>query len=286
MKRQTLFVAIFVLSLVACGGDGTAQDRPVEVGAEVPPTNTPSTHTVEETLIYYISERELDVYAPSEPGSWPVVVALHGWPARKESLKALSRAIAAQGTVVFTPNWRGGPPAANAITAGWEDAACAVRFARAMAPDYGGDPSRLVLVGHSAGGAAGATMALAGDDFEGDCVVTEGSALPDAFVGLDGAYNILEHVPVENLQQASTEEWAVISPFAYVDRRPIRPDLELHLIVGREEPLIGYAEEFQVALEAAGYSTTLTLLPGVGHMEIVDPRVEGVLQTIMEAARR
>jgi hypothetical protein len=43
----------------------------------------------------------------------------------------------------------------------------------------------------------GRDHALAGDDFEGDCLVSEGSALPDAFVDLDGAYHILNHVPVE-----------------------------------------------------------------------------------------
>jgi hypothetical protein len=41
MKKQTSFMAIVVLSLVACGGDGTVKDRPVEIGAVLSPTTTP-----------------------------------------------------------------------------------------------------------------------------------------------------------------------------------------------------------------------------------------------------
>ena len=37
-------------------------------------------------------------------------------------------------------------------------------------------------------------MALTGDDFQGDCVVPEGSALPEIFIGLDGAYELPKFV--------------------------------------------------------------------------------------------
>lgn len=77
--------------------------------------------------------------------------------------------------MVITPTYRSSKPQGEQITreiitAGWQDAACALRFARAKAADYGGDPARVIVVGYSGGGTAGAVMALAGDDFDGDCL--------------------------------------------------------------------------------------------------------------------
>lgn len=79
-----------------------------------------------------------------------------------------------------------------------EEAACALRFARARAADYGGDPGRLTVVGYSTAGAAGIVTALVGDDSQQmweefassrggpppqvDCLESGGSAHVDAFV--------------------------------------------------------------------------------------------------------
>jgi len=109
------------------------------------------------------------VYKPSEPGPWPVVVAFHGGDMIKKRFNVFSKRIAELGAEVLTPTWRSGRPkgeqiTTDQITAGWEDAACVLRFARAKAADYVGDLSRVVVVGYSRGGIAGATMALAGED--------------------------------------------------------------------------------------------------------------------------
>ena len=119
--------------------------------------------------IPYTSQLELDVYQPSGTGPWPVVVALHGGGQSKELFNLFSKRIAQLGAVVFTPTWRssepqGDPLTKEIITAGIQDAACALRFARQWAKDYGGDPSRLVIVGYSGGGTAAAVVALAGAD--------------------------------------------------------------------------------------------------------------------------
>ena len=57
--------------------------------------------------------------------------------------------LAAQGIVTVVPDYSIFPPARFPMFV--EDAARAVRFARERSPQWGGDPARLVLMGHSAG---------------------------------------------------------------------------------------------------------------------------------------
>jgi len=102
----------------------------------------------------------LDIYAPVKPGPWPVVVMFHGDPTMvgKGYLTEYAQRVADQGFVVFVPTWfKSGGAAFEALS--WGDqarasglqSACAVAFARSHAAAYGGDPSTLILFGHSAG---------------------------------------------------------------------------------------------------------------------------------------
>jgi len=95
----------------------------------------------------------LDVYRPADAaGHAPVVVFFYGggWDSgRRQDYAFLGRALARRGIVVVIPDYRLYPEAR------WpdflHDAARAVAWARAHAADYGGDPARLFLMGHSAG---------------------------------------------------------------------------------------------------------------------------------------
>ena len=49
-----------------------------------------------------------------------------------------------------------------------ETLVCGVRFAHAHAPEFGGDPNRLVLAGFSAGAGMGALVALGGETLSGE----------------------------------------------------------------------------------------------------------------------
>ncbi len=240
--------------------------------------------------IPYTSQLKLDVYKPVKPGPWPVVVALHGGGQNKELFNVFSKRIAELGAVVFTPSWRGSEPQGDQITrelivGGWEDAACSIRFARANGSAYGGDPGRIVVVGYSGGGTSGAVMALAGDDFDGDCLVNEGSAFPDAFVGVDGAYDLIKCcIPESIYTKASPEVWELIVPYTYIDRRPIRSETEFHLIVGGTAELAEMAETFYKELTATGYETTLTQFPALDHGQIVSlplPELFGIVKNAL-----
>ena len=69
-----------------------------------------------------------------------------------------ARAYASQGFVVALPDYRLAPKAHFPDFV--EDAAAAVAKARANAAQYGADPDRIVLVGHSAGGHSALMLAL------------------------------------------------------------------------------------------------------------------------------
>ena len=70
----------------------------------------------------------------------------------KQLMDRIAEAIAADGGVVFIPDWAAGFPAnATDFGAGFDAAGCAISYASAHASDYGADPAWLVLAGHSAG---------------------------------------------------------------------------------------------------------------------------------------
>jgi acetyl esterase/lipase len=237
------------------------------------------------TDIPYTNERKLDVYSP---GDWPIVVLLHGGNLTKTAVNGLGKAIAQRGAVVFTPTYRSSQPfpPSDKVLGGIEDAACAVRFARANAGQYGAKSSaRVVLAGHSAGGALGLVVMLAGDDFQGDCLVNDGSALPDAFVGLDGAYDILPLVSQDALESAPFEEWKKFTPFTYVDRKPVRQDVSFYILCGSEGELRQMGLRMFQALQAAGYKAYLAFLLGKDHMSMASAGNKQILSVIVESMK-
>jgi acetyl esterase/lipase len=97
----------------------------------------------------------LDVYVPkaaSASGKLPIIVFFYGgsWNSgSKEGYGFVGRALAAQGFVVALPDYRLTRDAP--YPAFLEDGAAAVRWVRANAGRFGGDPDRIILSGHSAG---------------------------------------------------------------------------------------------------------------------------------------
>jgi len=227
----------------------------------------------------------LDVYRPASSGDWPVVLLLHGGGLSKTSVSGLARAIAGQGAVVFAPTYSSDEPSPEAITLGAEEAACAARYARAHAAEYGGRPERLGAAGHSAGGAFAMLLALAGDEFPGECEVGDGSARVDGVVGLDGAYDLMRYISASTIGRAPAEDWLAISPYAQLERQPFHAGLAFRLFAGRETELVQDGQAMRDVLAEAGYPVEFTQVPGVDHMGMASSLRAQTVLAILELAR-
>jgi acetyl esterase/lipase len=94
----------------------------------------------------------LDVYSPREAKNLPVVFWIHGggWQTGdKKDVQLKPQAFTDKGFVFVSTNYRLLPSVDMATIV--RDAAGAVRWVHDHIADYGGDPRRLVIMGHSAG---------------------------------------------------------------------------------------------------------------------------------------
>jgi acetyl esterase/lipase len=94
----------------------------------------------------------LDIYQPPEPGTYPAIVIIHGggWQGGSpEDNAAFSRYMAAQGYVVWAITYRYAP--AFHFPAQFEDVKTALAFLQQHAQEYDTDPTRIALLGRSAG---------------------------------------------------------------------------------------------------------------------------------------
>ncbi|MCP4303400.1 MAG: alpha/beta fold hydrolase [bacterium] len=128
----------------------------------------------------------LDIYAPAEPGEWPVVVLAHGGTFSRKSMRSLATALASRGAVVYAASYLDTAP-----EEGVKDLSCAIRYVGSTAADHGGRLDRLVVVGHSLGGAIGFLASTSGENHTPSwCVAPEAWVEVTGFVGYEGPYDI------------------------------------------------------------------------------------------------
>ncbi|MBI2763984.1 MAG: alpha/beta hydrolase [Chloroflexi bacterium] len=236
----------------------------------------------------------VDIFYPRTGGPWPVVVAVPGGPGGpgiRSYLADFALQVAGQGAVVFVADYRESPEWGGGSPATYQDIACAIRFARARASEYGGDGSRVTLAAHSLGPFFASTAALSGDSFEpqpGTCLATEGSTKPDAFIGIAGIYAQTGVTPgfldsfFGGSQVEAPAAWAAGDPFAVV-RESSANRIPVRLIHGEFDGNVTpqSSREFQLALEAAGFDSQLTLIPRADHGSVLQHRdtIRIVLET-------
>lgn len=103
----------------------------------------------------------LDVYQPRQPQTTrrPVVVFIHGgaWDSGSKNLYAfVGRRLAKQNVVAVLINYRLAPTVQVPDMA--DDCAYAVSWTQKHIAEYGGDPNRIFIMGHSAGGGLAALL--------------------------------------------------------------------------------------------------------------------------------
>ena len=210
----------------------------------------------------------LDVYAPKAGASGrPVVVFFYGGGFRRGN-KAMyafaGKALQAHGYLAVVPDYRLYPEVK--YEGFLSDGAKAVRWARDHAAEYGGDPARIVLMGHSAGGYIAAMLAddprwlgAVGMDPRKDLV---------AWVGLAGGYG---DVGPPRARQADlfgpAETYNATRPAAHVEK--VSP--AALLIAGDGDKVVdpGNVDRLAAATRAAGGRVETKLYPGLGHLMTV-----------------
>ena len=243
----------------------------------------------------YAAAATLDVYAPVGGHGLPVLVLLHGCCGSRADLAQLALATARAGAVVFNAGWRSLADGGR-FPAVYQQAACAVRVARADAARYGGDGRRVTLVGWSDGAMLAAVVANAGDDFGGDCRAPGVSALPDALVGVGGFYGWPADrgaVPARYVTPGTVRffggtparapaAWSAGNPYHHLGRNR---RVAVTLLVAAGDPLADDNRQFLAALAATGHQAKLTVVPGTDPLTLISPRTDQGRTTIAEVLR-
>lgn len=221
------------------------------------------------TGIAYGTERrqKLDVYVPNDASGTPrpVVIFWYGgsWDSGdRGSYRFVGAALASQGLVTVLPDYRLYPGAKFPVFL--DDAANAVAWVDQHAREFGGDPRRIVLMGHSAGAHMAAFLALNREFLKAH------GARPDhivGLVGLSGPYILAPNTPVLHTIFAK--------PYTEADWQPARfvsseapPTFLAH---GMDDTLVSVkqTETLRDAMRAHHVRVEAELYPGVGHADTV-----------------
>lgn len=216
------------------------------------------------------ARQRLDIWTP--PGATsgerrPVVIFLYGggWHSgSRHDYGFAGRAFAEQGFVTVIPDYRLVPKGKwpDFLT----DSAAAVAWVHANIAAHGGDPDRIALAGHSAGGYNAAMLAL-------DPQWLRGAGSDPAVVrGVAALAAPLDFLPLERGGSADKAMGHVRPPEATQPIRFARGDAPpLWLATGEDDTVVRprNSRNLARAIAAAGGRAELRLYPGIGHQAIV-----------------
>lgn len=212
--------------------------------------------------------QELDVYVPvaAAPGETrPVVVFFYGgsWQSGgRGNYLFVAQALTSRGYVAVLPDYRKYPE--TAFPGFVDDAAAAVRWTRDHAHEFGGDPARLFVMGHSAGAHLAALIAT-------DPRYLESQSMSKAdlrgMIGLAGPYDFL---PIKDRK--------LLDVFPASTRPDSQP---INFVTGHEPPMFlaagtadtmvdpGNTDRLAAMLRKHGDSVEVKHYDGFGHIRIV-----------------
>jgi acetyl esterase/lipase len=253
-----LLLPLLVLLL---GGCHQAYFGTINIGADAP--------LVESRSLLYDVERKLavDVYrATDAPANAPLILFFYGGTWRygqREWYRFVGESLADHGFVVMIPDYRTAPEVA--WPAFIEDGARAAAFAKAHAGDFGADPARMFLMGHSAGGHIAAMLAT-----DARWLGAVGLRPRDfrALIGLAGPYDFL---PIWNPRMKEI----------FPDDGQLTDTQPIHFVDGDEPPMLllrgdqdiivlsRHNDEMAALMTSVGIQVETKTYPMVGHSQIV-----------------
>lgn len=241
-----------------------------------------------------------DLRLPNGLDHWPVVVVIHGgfWRSayNLDHVSHLSDKLRQSGMATWSLEYRRIGDSGGGWPGTFLDVAAGIDHLREFAPRYHLDLSRVVVVGHSAGGHL-ALWAAARSRVRSGSEIGSTNALPlKGVVSLAGVTD-LERGWALGLSRGIVKELLGGTPAEVPDRygagSPLRllplgvPQVLIHGTADRNVPY-ELSERFVEASVQKGDRARLITLDGAGHFEVIDPRTRQwavVEQAIAELLR-
>jgi acetyl esterase/lipase len=250
----------------------------------------PFTHIVTANVVYNVAsgqELKLDVYRPRDAAApVPVAMFIHGggWVAgSKEGSVLYALDFLEMGMAVVNVEYRLAKVAE--APAAVEDCRCALRWIIRNAEKYKFDVNRIVVMGGSAGGhlALMTGMVNRAAGFDRSCPAEEkvrwtgsetGEAKVAAIINYFGITDVNDMLEDGGNPRSYAIEWvgnrndvsriaSKVSPLTYV-RVGLPPILTIHGDADKLVP-VSHARRLHEALQKAGATSELLILPGAGH---------------------
>ncbi|GAB3506859.1 hypothetical protein GCM10027341_40610 [Spirosoma knui] len=219
----------------------------------------------------------LDVYAPKArtAGALPVVLFIHGgnWDSGNKNIYSfIGRRLAKQGVVAVIINYRLSPGVQ--VPAMLTDCARAVIWVTKHINEYGGDPNRIFVMGHSAGGGLAAMLAVQNQLFAQYGLAhnpVKGAILDDP-AGLD-MFDYLKKMEYANDEQylvpfgKQPTVWQAVSALYHV--RAGSPPMLLFVGERTYPSIASSSQRFRQKLQQLGVQHEYKVIPGKKHIAMV-----------------
>lgn len=237
-----------------------------------------------DAMVVYDTTRglSLDIYRPQSVASdAPVVLFFYGGSWRtgtRAQYRFVGSRLAQHGVVAIVADYRTWPDAGFPAFMG--DAAHAVRWTVAHAADYGGDPTRVFVAGHSAGAQI---AALLGTDARHLAAVDLKPQDLAGVIGLSGPYDFVISGKLEEVF-GPRSQWPDAMAVRFVDGDE-PPFLLIHGDADRTVD-VGNSRKLDFALRRKGATSTLEIVSGGSHFvtaaAFYDPeRAPSVLDAVL-----
>jgi acetyl esterase/lipase len=233
-----------------------------------------------------------DLYLPSGAKSAPALVAVHGggWVAGvRGAFQYWGPFLAVRGIAVFSISYRLATKS-KTFPQAVQDVLAGVQFVRGKASTFGIDPSRIGLIGASAGAHLAALAALSGKKFTGsypqDVFASVDTAVK-ALIGVYGIYDVIAmwtNYQVQGGRENNIQKFMGVPPMEnrqlYFDASPIsyatfdNSAIGVLLVTGTEDDLVDHRVQthpFQLALKQAGIFVRPCIVHGAPHYWMNDP---------------
>lgn len=254
------FALVLSLLLAGCSGAGVLNSL-----------TSSSSYTLDAGVAYgKLPRQKLDIYTPTAPkpaAGWPTVVFFYGgsWNSgSRADYQFVAEALAARGVLTLVADYRLYPEVRypDFLT----DSAQALAYGLDQVAGLGGDPKRVFVMGHSAGGYNAAMLAL-----DARWLRAAGHA-PDELAGWIGLAGPYDFYPIKNPDAKPV----FFHPDYPPDSQPIAfasPDAPRSFLgAATDDDLVNpqrNTQQLARKLQAAGVPVTLKFYPRANHLTLI-----------------